>query len=57
MASEFEVSRGGTSGVVLTALPGTPRGSALLADGAVLALQQYELTVVGLAESEYPKFK
>ena len=44
-SDEFEVSRGGSRGVVLTAKPGTSRCDDTLCGGAVAALQQYELTV------------
>ena len=45
MGDEFEVSRDGTRGVVLTAKPGTTRCDATLEDGAVAALQQFALSV------------
>ena len=45
MGDEFEVSRDGARGVILTAKPGTPRCDATLENGRVAASQQFSLRV------------
>lgn len=54
MGDEFEVSRDGARGVILTAKPGTPRCDATLENGRVAACQQFILRVEDDAPEDAP---